>query len=310
MLGTGSWVPDRVVGNDEVVAHTGGPSHWITRKTAIVERRWADEGTSTADAAEHAARAALAAADVAPEQLGLIVLATSTPDQPQPPTACTVQDRLGAVGAAALDLNAVCSGFLFALATARGLLATGEAGRHALIIGADLYSRILDRTDHRTVVLFGDGAGAVVLGPARQEGRGEILATRLRSFGSRRSLIEVPPGGLFRMDGRAVSDFVLREVPPAVGAFLADNEVALADIRHLFVHQANGVLVDKIAAELGLLPGTVVHKTVDRYGNTASAAVPLTLDRAYRTGTCAPGESALLLAFGGGMAVGMALIRT
>lgn len=309
VLGTGSWVPERVVSNTEAVAHTGGPGDWITRKTGIVERRWADPRTTTAEAAAHAARKALEQAGIGPEQLGLIVLATSTPDSSQPPTACAVQAALGADGAAALDVNGVCTGFLFALATARGMLATGNAGSYALVIGADLYSRILDRTDHRTVVLFGDGAGAALLGPTGDQRRGEIVATRLRSHGQWRHLITREHGDWFRMDGGGVRDFVTAEVPLAVKDFLAEQDVDGSQVRHLVAHQANGTILDALVPELGLADDVAVHRTIDRYGNTASASVPLTLDQALRAGAVASGELVLLLAFGGGMAVGAALLR-
>ncbi|XKK61286.1 beta-ketoacyl-ACP synthase 3 [Streptomyces sp. ARC32] len=309
VLGTGSWVPERIVSNVEAVARTGGPGDWITRKTGITERRWADPRTTTAEAAAHAARRALQRAGIGPEQLGLIVLATSTPDRSQPPTACAVQAELGADSAAALDVNGVCTGFLFALATARGMLATGDAGSYALIIGADLYSRILDRTDHRTVVLFGDGAGAAVIGPAGEEGRGEIVATRLQSHGQQRHLISREHGEWFRMDGSGVRDFVTSEVPLAVKGFLAAQGMDGGLVRHLVAHQANGTMLDALVPELGLAEDVTVHRTIDRYGNTASASVPLTLDQALRTGAVAPGELVLLLAFGGGMAVGTALVR-
>lgn len=309
VLSTGTWVPERVVTNAETVAGTGGPSEWITRKTGIVERRWADPETSTADAALAAARQAIERAGIEPEQLGLVVLATSTPDRPQPPTATAVQAALGATGAAALDVNGVCTGFLFALATARGMLATGDAGRYALVIGADIYSRIVDRTDHRTVVLFGDGAGAAVIGPEREAGRGTILATQLRSHGSLGHLIHMEPGDLFRMDGGGVRDFVLSEVPLAVKGFLADHGVDGRQVRHLIAHQANGVILDALVPSLELSDDVTVHRTIDRYGNTASASVPITLDHALSQNAIDEGELVLLLAFGGGMAIGTALMR-
>ncbi|GGX39503.1 3-oxoacyl-ACP synthase III family protein [Streptomyces chryseus] len=309
LISTGAWVPERVVSNAEAVAETGGPSEWITRKTGVVERRWADAGTTTADAAVAAGRQAIERAGIQPEQLGLVVLATSTPDRSQPPTATAVQAALGATGAAALDVNGVCTGFLFALATARGMLATGDAGRYALVIGADIYSRILDRTDHRTVVLFGDGAGAAVIGPARDSGRGSILATQLRSHGHLGHLIHREHGDAFRMDGGGVRDFVVSEVPLAVKGFLADQGVDGRQVRHLVAHQANGVMLDALVPSLELAEDVTVHRTIDRYGNTASASVPITLDHALRQDAIADGELVLLLAFGGGMATGAALMR-
>ncbi|MER6912523.1 beta-ketoacyl-ACP synthase 3 [Streptomyces sp. NPDC000594] len=310
VIGTGSWLPERVVTNEETVARTGGPSGWITRKTGIVERRWADPETTTAHAATLAARSAMERAGIEPEQVGLIVLATSTPDRPQPPTATAVQHALGATGAAAVDINGVCTGFLYALATARGMLATGDAGRYALVIGADIYSRIIDPTDHRTVVLFGDGAGAVVLGPDEEGGHGEILATRMRSHGHLGELIHMEPGDHFRMDGAGVRDFVLSEVPLAVKDFLGEQGVDGRQVRHLVAHQANGVILDALVPSLGLAEDVTVHRTIDRYGNTASASVPITLDDALRRDALTGDGLTLLLAFGGGMATGAALMRS
>lgn len=227
ILGTGAYVPDRVVSNDEVGAAAGVDDAWIRRKTAIRERRWAAPDQATSDLATAAGRAALRAAGITADQLSVIVVATSTPDRPQPPAAAYVQHNLGAEGAAAFDLNAVCSGSVFALSVVESLLA-GRGG-HALVIGADLYSRILDAADRRTVVLFGDGAGAMVLGPASQGSRVRHLA--LHTFGELTGLIEVPaggsrlPGDLATLEGGSV---VLRN-GRAGGTRLRHAAVAAAD---------------------------------------------------------------------------------
>lgn len=318
VLGTGSFLPDRVVTNAEAGAAALVDHDWISRKTGIHERRWAAPTQATSDLAATAAERALDAAGIGPDELSVIVVATSTPDQPQPPTATAVQHRLGAVNAAAFDVNAVCSGFVFALAVAYRMIA-GNGG-HALVVGADVYSRILDPADRRTVVLFGDGAGAVVLGPV-PAGRG-LLATSLHSFGERRELIEVPAGGsrrpastdsvaegahFFRMNGREVREFVQDNVPPLVDRFLADTGTAPHDIAHLVPHQANGVMLDELTTALRL-PGARVHRSLHRYGNTGAASVPITLDLAARSGIDRD-QLVLLAAFGGGMAAGLALLR-
>uniref|UniRef100_W0W993 3-oxoacyl-[acyl-carrier-protein] synthase n=1 Tax=Streptomyces iakyrus TaxID=68219 RepID=W0W993_9ACTN len=318
ILGTGSYVPDRIVSNDEVGAAAGVDDAWITRKTAIRRRRWAAADQATSDLATAAARRALKSAGITAGQLSLIVVATSTPDRPQPPTAAYVQQNLGAAHAAAFDVNAVCSGAVFALSTAEAMVA--RTGGHALVIGADLYSRILNPADRRTVVLFGDGAGALVVGPIRQ-GVG-IRKIALHTFGELSDLIRVPAGGsrlscsprahdsglhYFTMDGRGVRRFVEEHLPRLVKQFLHETGVVPADIAHFVPHQANGVLLDEVMAELGL-PGATLHRTLTYYGNTGAASIPLTLDAAARAGSIRPGDLVLMAGFGGGMAAGLALV--
>ncbi|WP_435112147.1 3-oxoacyl-ACP synthase III family protein [Nocardiopsis synnemataformans] len=321
VIGTGSHLPSREVGNTEVGAPAGVDDAWIIRKTGIRNRRWADPGEATSDLAVKAGRAALERAGVSPADLSFVVVATSTPDSPQPPTATAVAEGIGATpDTAAFDINAVCSGFVFALSVVqRALSASGDG--YALVIGADVYSRILDPADRRTVVLFGDGAGAAVLGPVPR-GRG-VIATRLSSSGAHRDLIRVPAGGsrlpaseatlangehYFTMDGRGVRDFVSEHVPPAVRAFLKDVDVPEADIAHLVPHQANGHMIEGLARELGLVAARV-HTTVHEYGNTGAASIPITLDAAVRSGEVRSGDTLLLTGFGGGMASGLALMR-
>jgi 3-oxoacyl-[acyl-carrier-protein] synthase-3 len=303
VCGTGSCVPDRRVGNDEVGPPAGVDDAWIRRKTQVRERRWISPGQTTSDLAAAAGRAALDAAGVAVRDLSLIVVATSTPDRSQPPTAAYVHRALGAdPAAAAFDVNAVCSGFVFALASAAGQLCEDQ---YALAIGADVYSRILDPADRRTVVLFGDGAGAAVLG-SRSDGR--VVDCRMRTYGALTDLITVPPGGYFEMEGRAVREFVADTLPGVVKQFLADNDVAPEAVVHLVPHQANGVMLDQMACDLGL-PDVKLHRTVSDLGNTGAASIPLTLDRAARSGALHPGELVLLAGFGGGMSIGLALLE-
>ncbi|MFG2603350.1 3-oxoacyl-ACP synthase III family protein [Streptomyces sp. NPDC048514] len=318
VLGTGAYVPDRVVSNDEVGAAAGVDDAWVIRKTAIRERRWADPGQATSDLAAAAGRAALRSAGITAGQLSVIVVATSTPDRPQPPTAAYVQHLLGAVDAAAFDVNAVCSGEVFALAAVEGILT--RRGGHALVIGADVYSRILNPADRRTVVLFGDGAGAMVLGLG---GGARIRNITAHTFGELSGLIQVPAGGsrrptdqaaldaglqYFTMDGRAVRGFVEDRLPVLTKQFLHESGVDPDDISHFVPHQANGIMLDTVFAELSLSRATM-HLSLTHYGNTGAASIPITMAEAARTGAFRPGDLILLAGFGGGMAAGFALVE-
>ncbi|MER5433852.1 ketoacyl-ACP synthase III [Streptomyces sp. NPDC002588] len=321
ILGTGSCLPSHVVGNDEVAAAAGVTDEWIVRKTGIRSRRRAKPDEATSDLAVAAGRAAMEAAGIGAADLALIVVATSTPDQPQPATASVVADGLGAGhGTAAFDVNAVCSGFVFALNAAQHVLA-GSDSPYALVIGADIYSRILDPADRRTAILFGDGAGAVVLGPARP-GRG-LLAGRLAGFGAERDLIEVPAGGsrlpasaetlaegrhYFTMNGRGVRDFVNATVTPAITAFVEESGFRAGDLDHFVPHQANGRMLEALSGTLGIPDGRTRY-TYEDFGNTGAASVPVTLDHAARSGRIGDGDLVLLAGFGGGMAMGLSLLR-
>ncbi|MFI6639868.1 3-oxoacyl-ACP synthase III family protein [Streptomyces sp. NPDC050504] len=320
ILGTGAYVPERIVSNDEVAAAAGVDDAWITGKTGIRERRWAADGQATSDLATAAGRAALRSAGLTADDLSVIVVATSTPDRPQPPTAAYVQQRLGAGGAAAFDVNAVCSGAVFALSAAEGVLA--RTGGHALVIGADVYSRILNRADRRTVILFGDGAGAVVLGASADHGP-RVRHLALHSFGEHSDLIQVPAGGsrmpvdrtvldaglqYFTMDGRGVRDFVGDHLPQLVKGFLHECGVVPDDIGHFVPHQANGAMLDSVFAALEL-PQATMHRTVTHYANTGAASIPITLDAAARAGAFTAGDLILVAGFGGGMSAGFALVE-
>lgn len=316
ILGTGSCLPSNVVTNEEVGTPAGVTDEWIVRKTGIHERRWAKPDEATSGLAATAARRAMADAGIHARDVTLVVVATSTPDSPQPPTATAVAADLGVPsGTPAFDINAVCSGFVFALTTAERMLR--GTGGHAVVVGADIYSRTLDPADRSTVVLFGDGAGAVVLGPST--GRG-VLATRLASFPEKRDLIRVPAGGsaipasaeslarglhYFTMEGRAVREFVESRVGPLIRDFLDAHPTDDARQPHLVPHQANGRMLEALAAHLGF-PPTHTHLTVRRYGNTGAASVPITLDHAADRLT--PGDLVVLAGFGGGMAAGVALV--
>ncbi|NYI08258.1 3-oxoacyl-ACP synthase III family protein [Allostreptomyces psammosilenae] len=321
VIGTGSYLPERVVENREVAEPAGVSAEWIERKTGIRRRRRAAAGEATSDLAARAALAALADADVRPEEIGWIIVATSTPDHPQPATACLVQDLIGATNAAAFDVNAVCSGFVFALNTCAALMRSTPSGRPypapGLVIGADVYSRILDPADRRTAILFGDGAGAAVVG-ALPAGYG-LGGYHLASYGWYHDLIKVPAGGsrrpaateppgstghYFHMDGRGVREFVSDRVPRAVDELARRHGLDLTTVDHLVPHQANGVMLDALAPTLGL-GSSALHRTVAEYGNTGSASIPITLDAASRAGRLRDGETVLLAGFGGGMSVGL-----
>nr|BAQ21936.1 putative 3-oxoacyl-(acyl carrier protein) synthase III [Streptomyces versipellis] len=319
IVGTGSYLPAETVPNEPVARRAGVTGEWIERKTGIRSRRYAAADEATSDLAVHAARRALRSAGLTADQVGLIVVATSTPDHPQPATACLVQARLGARHAVAFDINSVCSGFVFALVTAARLLSGRDT--YGIVIGADIYSRIVDPTDRRTAVLFGDGAGAVVLGPVGP-GQG-LLGAELASHGDRHELILVEAGGsrvpasekslaegqhAFRMQGRAVSEFVTAELPLVVRRLLTSHDVAADGVDHFVPHQANGVLLNRLFPLLGLARARM-HLTVAEHGNTSAASIPLALDHGNRTEAFHDGDLLLLAGFGGGMSIGTALVR-
>ncbi|MFG3510721.1 3-oxoacyl-ACP synthase III family protein [Streptomyces sp. NPDC047821] len=324
ILGTGSYLPEQVVSNETVAARAGVTAEWIERKTGIRERRYAAGHEAASDLATEAAVRALADAGAEPDDLAWIVVATSTPDHPQPATAAFVQHRIGARRAAAFDVNAVCAGFVAALHTGAQLLAapdTGGGRRLALIIGTEVYSRIIDPSDRRTAPLFGDGAGAVVLGPV-PEGRG-FVGTGMRTDGHLHGLIGVTAGGsrqpaseksvargdhFFRMQGRDVRDFVERELPAAVAGTLDAFGVTAGEVDHFIPHQANGEMLRSVAVRLGL-DAARTHLPVDRHGNTGAASIPLALDHARRGGEPRDGDLVLLAGFGGGMTLGTTLLR-
>ncbi|MGW1727856.1 3-oxoacyl-ACP synthase III family protein [Streptomyces sp. NPDC002306] len=319
ILSTGSYLPKHEVGNDEIAERVGVSAEWIERKTQIRTRRYAAPHEATSDLAVKAAERALAQAELTPRQIDYLIVATSTGDFPQPPTSYLVQHALGAYGAACFDINVVCSGFVYALTLAHSLLAVRPQAR-ALVIGADIYSRILDFTDRKTAILFADGAGAAVVGALPQPYG--ILATDLSSRGDAHHLIRVEAGGsrtpasaatlaegghFFRMDGRAVRDFVTEHVPPALNALAHKAGMDISAVDHFVPHQANGVMLDEVVTRTGL-GAARTHHTLTRYGNTGAASVPVALDEAHRTKALAPGDVVLLAGFGGGMSIGASLL--
>ena len=313
--GSGSALPKRVVTNEELAKTVDTSDQWIRERTGITQRYIAGEGETTSTLATAAAKAALADAGVDATAIDLIVLATATPDRTFPATATLVQDALGCDGAAAFDVAAVCSGFLYALATADSMIKTGMA-KCALVIGAETFSRILDWEDRATCVLFGDGAGAVVLmaEDVSEDGPG-VLASRLHAAGEHGDLLYVDGGpsttgtvGKVRMMGREVFRHAVVNLAEVLEEVLAATGYTAAEIDWVVPHQANRRILDATAKKLGL-PIDKVIVTVDRHANTSAASVPLAFDEARRDGRLKPGDLVMLEAMGGGFTWGASLIR-
>lgn len=317
VLGYGSYLPARILSNDELVKSVQTTDEWIVQRTGIRERHIAAAGELTSGLALHAARAAIANARVEANSIDLIVLATSTPDQTFPATAVTVQAGLGITRGTAFDLQAVCSGFIFALSVVDAMLKSG-AYKRALVIGAETFSRILDWNDRTTCVLFGDGAGAWVVEAQPQPGtsadRG-ILTTHLRSDGRHKSKLYVDGGpsstqtvGHLRMEGREVFKHAVAMITDVIHDAFKATGTSAADIDWFVPHQANKRIIDGSAHKLGIAPEKVVV-TVDRHGNTSAASIPLALADAVADRRIKRGNLILLEAMGGGFTWGSALLR-
>ncbi|WP_316163310.1 beta-ketoacyl-ACP synthase III [Bradyrhizobium sp. SZCCHNRI20481] len=317
VLGCGSYLPQRVVTNAELASRIETSDEWIVQRTGIRERHVAAEGEFTSHLAVNAARAALAAADVDPQSIDLIVLGTSTPDNTFPATAVAVQNELGIHHGAAFDLQAVCSGFVFALATADNFLRS-RSFKRALVIGAETFSRILDWNDRTTCVLFGDGAGALILDAQEQGGtsadRG-VLTTHLRSDGRHKAKLYVDGGpsstqtvGHLRMEGREVFKHAVGMITDVIVDAFDATGLSAETIDWFVPHQANKRIIDASAHKLHIAPEKVVL-TVDRHGNTSAASIPLALDVAVKDGRIKKGDVVLLEAMGGGFTWASALVR-
>jgi len=317
VLGCGSYLPSRVVTNHELAKAVETSDEWIVQRTGIHERRLAATGELTSDMAIEAAKAALAAAKVDASSIDLIVLATSTPDQTFPASAVTVQAALGITHGAAFDLQAVCSGFVFGLSTADSMLRT-RSFKRALVIGSETFSRLLDWNDRTTCVLFGDGAGAVVLDAQEQPGSREdrgILTTHLRSDGRHRAKLYVDGGpsstqtvGHLRMEGKEVFRHAVSMITDVVVDAFTATGYSAADIDWFVPHQANRRIIDASAHKLCIAPEKIVA-TVDRHGNTSAASIPLALSDAVADRRIKRGDLVLLEAMGGGFTWGAALVR-
>ena len=326
VAGCGSYLPDRVVTNEELSERVDTSDDWIVARTGIRQRHIAAEGQVTSDLALVAAERALEHAGIPASEVDLLVLATTTPDQTFPATATKVQHRLGMTNGAAFDLQAVCSGFVFGLSVADNFIRTGQA-RTVVLIGAETFSRILDWEDRTTCVLFGDGAGAVVLRAAENgedadevgeaghnRGRG-VLSTHIHSDGSTNDLLYVDGGpsstqtvGHVRMNGREVFRHAVTNLASIVDETLEANGLAADDIDWLVPHQANKRILDGTARKLGL-PEEKIVVTVERHANTSAASIPLALDEAVKDGRIKTGDLVLVEAMGGGLTWGASLIR-
>ncbi|GAB4463826.1 MAG: ketoacyl-ACP synthase III [Burkholderiaceae bacterium] len=316
--GTGAALPARAVSNEELardLARRGVETsdEWIVARTGIRQRYLAEDGLTTTELGARAAEAALAAAGAPAASVDLIVVATSTPDHIFPSTACLIQARLGTAGGAAFDVQAVCSGFVYGMTVADALIRTGGY-RRALVIGAELFSRILDWNDRTTCVLFGDGAGAVVLEAADEPG---VLASRLHADGSQAQILctagRIAQGGVqgdpfLRMDGQAVFKLAVGVLDSSAREVLADAGMHASQVDWLIPHQANVRILTATARKLGL-PEDKLIVTVDRHGNTSAASVPLALDDAVRAGRIRRGQHLLLQGVGGGFTWGSVLVR-
>ena len=315
--GVGAYLPKRVMSNLDLARMVDTTDAWITERTGILRRHIAAEGEKTSDLAVEAAKAALADAGAGIGDVDLIVLATATPDETFPATATAVQARLGMHHGAAFDVQAVCSGFVYALAVADNFIRVGQA-RGALVIGAETFSRILDWSDRTTCVLFGDGAGAVVLGAEKGTGENSdrgVLCTRLHSDGRQHDILYVDGGpsstkttGFLRMQGREVFKHAVVNISDVIEETIEVAGLSPGDIDWFVPHQANQRILDGTARRVGIAPEKVVSTIAD-HGNTSAASVPLALDVARRDGRIKPGDLVLLEAMGGGLTWGAALVR-
>lgn len=316
ILGTGSYLPEKVLTNHDLEKMVDTSDAWIVERTGIRERRIAAEGETTGSMAEQASRRAIDAAGLLPSDIDLIVLGTTTPDQIFPSTACLLQKRLDIHGCPAFDVQAVCSGFIYAMSIADKFIRTGAA-KHALVIGAETFSRIVDWTDRTTCVIFADGAGAVVLGASSEPG---ILSTHIHADGKYKDLLEVPVGisqgydqvvagkAFTRMAGSEVFKVAVTTLGRIVDETLAANNMQKSDIDWLVPHQANHRIIAATAKKLDL-PMERVVSTVERHGNTSAASVPLAFDEAVRDGRIKRGDVVMMEAFGGGFTWGSVLLK-
>ncbi len=313
IIGTGSYLPEHVVTNEELSRRVDTSDEWIYSRTGIRQRHMAAEGELTSDLALKASQRALDAAGISAADVDLIVLATTTPDMIFPSTACILQSKLGAGHGAAFDIQAVCSGFIYALATADALVRTGTY-RRALVVGAEIYSRILNWEDRTTCVLFGDGAGAVVLEKSDEPG---LIGTHLHADGSYRDILSVP--GAIRngkvcgspyleMDGNSVFKLAVRVLGELVDEALTQHGVSRDRLDWLIPHQANIRIIQATAKRLGMNMDKVIV-TVDKHANTSAASIPLALDLAVRDGRIKRGHTVLMQGVGGGFTWGAALVR-
>lgn len=313
ITGTGSYLPEKVLTNHDLAKIVDTSDEWIVERTGISERHIVAEGENTSDLALHASRKAIEAAGIDPKQIDLIVVATTTPDFVFPSTACLLQEKLGIRGCPAFDVQAVCSGFIYGVSVADQFIRSGQS-KCALVVGAETMSRILDWQDRGTCVLFGDGAGAVILQASDKPG---IVSTHLHADGSQHHLLETPAriesGKVIGkpyliMDGGAVFKYAVNALDSIVEEALAANNMDKSEVDWLVPHQANLRIIKGTAKKLGMSMDRVVV-TLDKHGNTSAASIPLALDSAVREGKIKTGETVLLEGIGGGFAWGAVLVR-
>ena len=321
IIGTGSYVPEKVLTNKDLEKLVDTTDEWIVERTGIRERRMAADTEVTSDMALKAAQRALEMAGTKPEELGLIIVGTISPDMPMPSSAAFLQHKLGAKNAFAFDISAACAGSLYGLSIADQYIKTGQVKR-ALVIGVELLTRIIDWEDRNTCVLFGDAAGAFVLGPSEKEERG-ILSTHLHTEGALTDILCIRGGGSkhpmneqvlkdklhkVAMNGREVFKFAVRALSDAVNEGLRHNGVTSEQVDHVIAHQANIRIIDSVLDRLAI-PKEKVWLNIDKYGNTSSASLPMTLDEANRAGRLKEGDLIAMMAIGAGMAWGSAVVR-
>lgn len=313
IVGTGSYLPSKVLTNRDLERMVETTDQWIYTRTGIRQRHVAADGENASDLALAASRKAIETAGIRPQDIGLVVVATTTPDMVFPSTACILQSKLGIKSSPAFDVQAVCSGFVYGLATADHFMRGGQYG-YALVVGAEVYSRILDWNDRSTCVLFGDGAGAVVL---RQDRTPGIMSSHLHADGRYADILSVPgsvAGGavkgrpLLRMDGNTVFKFAVRVLGEVAGEALEANHLSKSELDWLIPHQANVRIIQATAKKLGMSMEKVVT-TVDRHANTSAASIPLALDEAVRDGRIRSGQRVLLAGVGGGFTWGSVLVE-
>jgi 3-oxoacyl-[acyl-carrier-protein] synthase-3 len=311
IAGTGSYLPERILTNAELERTIDTTDEWIFTRTGIHERHIIAEGQDTSDMALEASKKAIEAANIDIQSIDLIVLATTTPDRTFPSTACLLQQKLGIINCPAFDLQAVCSGFVYALATADNFIKAGAA-KCALVVGAEAMSRITDWTDRSNCILWGDGAGAVILKASDEQG---ILSTHLHANGNYADMLTVPQGvsnqagsKTILMEGNAVFKMAVNTLDAIVDETLAANGLEKSDVDWLVPHQANIRILQSTAKKLGMSMDRVVT-TVDKHGNTSAASIPLALDVAVRDGRIKRGETILMEAFGGGFTWGSVLMK-
>ncbi len=303
IIGTGSYLPAKTLTNHDLEKMVDTTHEWIFTRSGISERHIAADDELTSDLALQASQRAIEAAGIAADDIDLIIVATTSPDQTFPSTACVLQDKLGIRnGGPAFDMQAVCGGFVYAMNTADMYIRGGQA-RTVLVVGAEVLSRMLDWEDRATCVLFGDGAGAVILQASEQPG---ILASKLHADGRHRQMLKADP--IISMDGQAVFKFAVKVLSDVVEELLEENKLSGADINWLVPHQANIRIIEATAKKLGLSMDNVVV-TVARHGNTSSASIPLALDVAVKDGRIQPGQNILMEAVGGGFTWGAILIK-